>query len=250
MSVAEIDWGILKNLSGAALKHAVFAVLQEAALAIQSTDVDDPALLGVVPRLAQLIEARRDLAGYKEAFSSLARSVGLWNYIDREAADARDELAAEVARIPALQIVLHREQMAALNVLLSGQNLILSAPTSFGKSILVDALLLDRRYRRVAIVLPTIALLDEFRRRLMASITIRNVPDDVHRALRVRAARHGRSAEAEIREILEQAVKPPKRVRLGDALAALGRKVGLTDEDIAVIDQMRSKSPAEPMKFE
>ena len=48
--------------------------------------------------------------------------------------------------------------------------------------------------------------------------------DEVHRALRVRAARHGRSAEAEIRDILERAVKPAKRVRLGDALAALGRK--------------------------
>lgn len=84
----------------------------------------------------------------------------------------------------------------------------------------------------------------------MASITIRNVPDDVHRALRVRAARHGRSAEAEVRDILERTVKPPKRVRLGDALAALGRKVGLTDEDIAVIDGMRDRSPAKPMKFE
>ena len=84
----------------------------------------------------------------------------------------------------------------------------------------------------------------------MASIMIRNVPDDVHRALRVRAAQHGRSAEAEIREILERAVKPPKRVRLGDALAALGRKVGLTDKDIAVIDKVRDKPPAEPMKFE
>lgn len=84
----------------------------------------------------------------------------------------------------------------------------------------------------------------------MASITIRNVPDDVHRALRVRAAQHGRSAEAEIREILERAVKPPKRIRLGDALAALGRKVGLTDEDLAVIDKVRDKSQAEPMKFE
>jgi antitoxin FitA len=70
----------------------------------------------------------------------------------------------------------------------------------------------------------------------------------VHRALRVRAAQHGHSAEAEIRQILERAVKPPKRVRLGDALAAL--KVGLTDKDIAVIDKMREKSPAEPMKFE
>ena len=83
----------------------------------------------------------------------------------------------------------------------------------------------------------------------MTSITVRNVPDEVHRALRMRAAQHGRGAEAEIRDILERAVKPAKRVRLGDALAALGRKVGLTDEDIAVIDQMRDKSSAKPMKF-
>jgi plasmid stability protein len=83
----------------------------------------------------------------------------------------------------------------------------------------------------------------------MASITVRNLPDEVHRALRVRAAQHGRSAEAEIRDILERAVKPAKRVRVGDALAALGRKVGMTDEDIATIDQARDKSPAEPMKF-
>ena len=75
-----------------------------------------------------------------------------------------------------------------------------------------------------------------------------NAPDEVHRALRVLAAQHGRSAEAEIRDILERAVKPAKRVRLGDALAALGRKVGLTDENIAAIDQTRDKSPAKPMK--
>ena len=84
---------------------------------------------------------------------------------------------------------------------------------------------------------------------IVASITVRNVPDEVHRALRVRAAQHGRSAEAEIRDILERALKPATRVRLGDALAALGRKAGLTDEDIAIIDQTRDKSPAKPMKF-
>lgn len=56
----------------------------------------------------------------------------------------------------------------------------------------------------------------------MAVLTIRKVPDDVHRALRTRATRHGRSVEAEVREILAAAVKPEKRVRMGDALAALG----------------------------
>ncbi len=84
----------------------------------------------------------------------------------------------------------------------------------------------------------------------MASITVRNVPDDVHRALRVLAVQHGRSAEAEIRDILERAVKPAKRVRLGDALAALGRKAGLTNDDIAAIDQIRDQSPAKPIMFE
>jgi antitoxin FitA len=84
----------------------------------------------------------------------------------------------------------------------------------------------------------------------MAILTVRNVPDDVHRALRVLAAQHGRSTEAEVREILAAVVKPEKRIRLGDALAELGRKIGLTNEDFAVFDQVRDKTRAEPLRFE
>jgi len=84
----------------------------------------------------------------------------------------------------------------------------------------------------------------------MAMLTVRNLPDDVHRALRVRAAHHGRSTEAEVREILANAVKPDSRLRMGEALAALGHKLGLTDEDFEVFDQARNKTPAEPMGFE
>jgi antitoxin FitA len=85
---------------------------------------------------------------------------------------------------------------------------------------------------------------------IMPSVTVRNVPEAVHRALRVRAAQHGRSAEAEIRDILEQAVKPAQRVRLGDELAALGRKVGLTPQDFEALEQVRDTTPAEPLRFE
>ena len=84
----------------------------------------------------------------------------------------------------------------------------------------------------------------------MAMLTVRNLPDDVHRALRVRAALHGRSTEAEVREILATAVKPEARVRMGDALAALGRTIGLSNEDFEVFDQMRDKTPAKPLGFE
>ena len=83
----------------------------------------------------------------------------------------------------------------------------------------------------------------------MATVTVRNLPDEVHRALRVRAALHGRSTEAEIREILETTVQPAERLRLGTALAELGRRAGLSDEDFAAFEQMRDKTTAEPVKF-
>lgn len=85
---------------------------------------------------------------------------------------------------------------------------------------------------------------------IMASLTIRNLPDDVHRALRVRAARNGNSTEAEVRAILKQTVKPESRVKLGSLLAEIGRKVKLTDEEIALIEQVRDKSPARHVSFE
>ena len=82
----------------------------------------------------------------------------------------------------------------------------------------------------------------------MASITIRNVPDEVHRALRVRAALHGRSAEAEIRVILEQAARPEGRIKLGSLLASIAHEAGgLTDAEHALFE--RGHAPAEPMRF-
>ncbi len=84
----------------------------------------------------------------------------------------------------------------------------------------------------------------------MAMLTVRNLPDEVHRALRARATLNGRSTEAEVRDILAEAVKPKTRIHVGDALAALGRKIGLTNKDFDVFDQMKDKKPAEPLEFE
>ncbi len=58
----------------------------------------------------------------------------------------------------------------------------------------------------------------------MASITVRNLPDETHRALRIRAAEHGRSTEAEVLAILEDAVGPKERLKVGSELAAFGDK--------------------------
>ena len=82
----------------------------------------------------------------------------------------------------------------------------------------------------------------------MAMLTVRNLPEEVHRALRIRAAVHGRSTEAEVRAILEDAVKPQGRVKLGSLLADIGRRAKLTDEDFAVFAQ-RDKTPAQPVSL-
>lgn len=79
----------------------------------------------------------------------------------------------------------------------------------------------------------------------MSAVTIRNLPEETHRALKVRAAQHGRTTEAEIREILKNAVHPPERVKLGSVLAAIGREFGGVDLDLE-----RDKTPAGTVSFE
>jgi plasmid stability protein len=75
----------------------------------------------------------------------------------------------------------------------------------------------------------------------MSAVTIRNLPEATHRALKVRAVQHGRSTEAEIRDILETAVRPAQRLRMGTALSEIGRQAGLIAEDFAVLEQVRDK---------
>jgi len=89
---------------------------------------------------------------------------------------------------------------------------------------------------------------------IMAAVTIRNLSDEAHRALKLRAAQHNRSTEAEMRAILEAAVRPEGRLLLGTALSAASRELGLTNADIEALeqslDQVRDRRPAEPMGFE
>ena len=80
----------------------------------------------------------------------------------------------------------------------------------------------------------------------MASISVRNLPEGVHRALKHRAAEHGRSTEAEARAILAEAVLPPSEERMGSALRRIGAALGVTDAYVPT----RSPEPVEPARFE
>ena len=79
----------------------------------------------------------------------------------------------------------------------------------------------------------------------MGSLNVRNLPDATHRALRIQAARHGRSMEAEVRAILDHALNETKNQGFGSMLAAIGRDFHGVELDI-----VRDKTPAEPATFE
>ncbi|WP_448261911.1 FitA-like ribbon-helix-helix domain-containing protein [Microbacterium aurum] len=78
----------------------------------------------------------------------------------------------------------------------------------------------------------------------MAAITIRNLPDDVHRALKARSAAHGRSTEAEVRAILGEAVA-------GGVTEGLGSRVARAAADVGGFDLVisRDRTYREPIDF-
>ena len=79
----------------------------------------------------------------------------------------------------------------------------------------------------------------------MPQIVVRQIPDEVHRALKARAIEHGRSAEAEMRDILAQAVLPDGRKRVGDVLCEIWKGA-----DTSHLAFERDQTPHEPMSFE
>ena len=106
------------------------------------------------------------LPGVGQLLDAMAREAGLFPYI-KETTSWHDEYVLNLTTAPGLKgIHFHIEQARVFSHLAQGQSVILSAPTSFGKSLLIDALISLNKPQVVVACVPTIALLDEFRRRM------------------------------------------------------------------------------------
>ena len=122
---------------------------------------------------ASLIEnlhaSSKSEGAYTPLLNHLLRRVGLYPYLQLETSIWQDRIAADVFRVdvglPELA-TLHRDQSALLSKLLKGTSVAVSAPTSFGKSFVIDAFISLTRPKSVLIIVPTLALMDEVRRRL------------------------------------------------------------------------------------
>lgn len=119
--------------------------------------------------LVRLLEQKSSFKGYESVVQSLIRNVGLFPYLETKELDLATLIATETHRPDAMleDIVFTTKQAEVYRELMAGRNVILSAPTSFGKSLIIDAVVASGRHRNIVVVVPTLALVDETRRRLM-----------------------------------------------------------------------------------
>lgn len=106
--------------------------------------------------------------------NKLVRDVGLYPYIQESTSGWQERYVCKAfsEEIGGGQTrILHREQSRLLNELLSGSNIAVSAPTSFGKSFVIDSFISIRNPNTVVIIVPTIALMDETRRRISSKFS-------------------------------------------------------------------------------
>ncbi|MGJ8546656.1 MAG: DEAD/DEAH box helicase [Sulfitobacter sp.] len=108
---------------------------------------------------------------YPELLNQMLRETGLYPYMQSSTSswDQRyliSAFSAQTGLSPKNKLTLHREQSRVLRLLLQGKSVSVSAPTSFGKSLIVDAFIAENNPDSVMIIVPTIALMDEMRRRL------------------------------------------------------------------------------------
>jgi hypothetical protein len=99
--------------------------------------------------------------------NDILESYGLYPYIDEELLSGSSSLRYEMHKSPYLKgVFLHEEQFEISTALQSDKSVVLSAPTSFGKSLLIEEVVASRKYRNLVIIQPTLALLDETRKKL------------------------------------------------------------------------------------
>lgn len=153
--------------SGEPLNEDAFSVLASLAshLTVDRGETDDR----LRELTIRLLDRKAELGPNQDLLMAAARQVGLFPYLETGSLGTADLIAYESNRPQGEGVdrfVFHERQGAVYRRLMAGENVILSAPTSFGKSLIIDAVVAQREYDNIVVLVPTLALIDETRRRL------------------------------------------------------------------------------------
>lgn len=114
------------------------------------------------------LDRYEDFCDSQIIIDNLVKELRLYPYLNEENISLKNALVREVfkTQIGDEEIIMHGPQAEVFSLLMSGSSVVLSAPTSFGKSLIVDAVISTGKFANIVIIVPTIALIDETRRRL------------------------------------------------------------------------------------
>lgn len=105
-------------------------------------------------------------------WADIIEAVGFYPYIEKNKDTIAMQAFADAVRQKGFlsenlhNVYMHSEQRKLADYLLSGKNIVASAPTSFGKSLLIEEVVASLKYKNIVIIQPTLALLDETRLKL------------------------------------------------------------------------------------
>ena len=109
-------------------------------------------------------------------WNDLIEAAGLYPYVRRNMLSSSAAIRYEFHKSSHLpEVYFHEEQNALALELLNNRSVVLSAPTSFGKSLLIEELIASRKYSNIVIIQPTLALLDETRKKLHKYRNVYNI---------------------------------------------------------------------------
>lgn len=105
-------------------------------------------------------------------WNDILESIGFYPYLELNKLDLENYSLSDEIRINSFRsdylgnTFMHRQQKKLSNLLMQEKNIIASAPTSFGKSLLIEEIVASHIYKNIVIIQPTLALLDETRLKL------------------------------------------------------------------------------------
>jgi len=110
----------------------------------------------------------------RKLYTDIVAKCGFYPYLEKEQENfyldnLREEISKEFHKASCLNgnIYFHSAQQEVCDLLLNTEaNLVISAPTSFGKSLLIEELVASCKYRNIVVIQPTLALLNETRNNL------------------------------------------------------------------------------------
>lgn len=143
-----------------------FALAQNVAHLIITKDGKEEGLkqiIYVIDNWVHIPESTRDI------WSELVESAGFYPYIKKlglSCDDLGSQLRMEYHHSTLLDKYFHEGQQNLSQLIFSGKNVVASAPTSFGKSLLIEEIVASKRFKNIVIIQPTLALLDETRQKL------------------------------------------------------------------------------------